>query len=223
MGRIVKKRYPGLKWLLILEIIIFYLSFLNVVSHVRGPDSYRLNTDAPLLLAMDFQSFSDMGISRPDSSLPLLNPTAGAAAGYQAELPLDDLLGVSVCFQIDCPEDEAGSTVTIDLYNFEAGYDSPEQETQVVLQAGLNEISTLLSPGESAPEQAQLRIFTLDEAHYEITGLEIWEQIRQPKITPGMVAVPIVVGALFLATLLMRWHIRRADATQSQSDLGRSL
>ena len=201
-----------IKRLLIIEVLIFYFCILNLVSHARGPVPYQKDIDYPLLQAEDFQPFFDMGIAQTDATLPLLNTTEGRATGYQGDIILTGIEGVYVSFQIECPTDEVGKTIVVDLYNVEAGYDLPEQEKQIVLQAGLNEIDILLSPGQNAPESAQLRIFTVEAADFTITELGIFKLVRQPKITGGMMAIPVAVGILCLGTLLVYWYTQKKES-----------
>lgn len=185
-----KKRQFRLKALLIIEIIVCYMAFLNVISHARGPQNYEAVTDAPLLTASDFIGFDG---GRAEQGLVFNNQTMGAAVGYQAELSLDELERILISFTVDCPPEYIGSTLYVDLYNDIANYDNPEQEYHLVLQEGLNNASTVLEPGKSAPENGQLRFFTVEPADYTLEDLQIYQEIPLPNVTTDMIAVAVVL------------------------------
>ena len=73
----------------------------------------------------------------------------------------------------------------MELYNYEAGYDSPEQEYEMTMQAGRNEAEFTLIPGAERPEMAQLRFFTLDRAGYSLEDVRIYGQTVGPKVPVG--------------------------------------
>lgn len=190
------------RYTIVVLLLVFYFSLLNVVSHARAPVSYKANTEQPILQASDFQPFFDMGVLSTDSQLPIVNQTANVGAGYAASVSLIGVEGIGISFQIQCPEEYEGKTIIIDLYNLEANYDSIDQEEQLVLQTGQNKIQAQLSPGEYAPESAQLRIFTVETADYVIEDIKVFELAQAPKITMMMLAVPALVAAMLLVTLL---------------------
>lgn len=202
----------NMKWLVIVELIVFYFSILNVISHAKGPVPYEIHTEEPLIQQELFQPFSDMGVSPTENSLPLVNTAEGTAAGYQAELDLQTLEAMNIQFQIDCPPEQAGTTLFVDLYNAEAGYDSPEQEQQITLQAGVNTLTLDLNPGEQAPEQGWLRLFTLNVVNYQIENLQVFEKTALPKVTPAMIGAPAVLVIFLCATVCYQIFMAKRKA-----------
>lgn len=189
-----------IKWFLIVESIVFYFSLLNLISHARGPAQYEVQWDTPLVQMESFQPFFDMGVSITENCLPIVNPNDGTAAGYQCEMSLQDVGAIYVQFKIDCPAEQAGSMLIVDLYNGEAGYDSPEQEQQVILQAGINDFQVELIPGEHAPTQGFLRIFTTNQVEYQISNLEVYNGVALPKVTLPMQWATVISGVLLAGT-----------------------
>jgi len=183
--------------LMVVEIIVCYMAVLTLVSHVRGPEKYRIAAESPLLAAEEFTSFAGEAAG---GELRLENDASGAAVGYSAKLSLKDLEGIHVAFQTDCPAEYAGGTLYVDLYDFEAGYDNAEQEYRLTLEQGINTADFTLHPGESAPDDAQLRFFTLDPAGYDVEGLAVSPVEALPKVSPAMTAAAISCFAVLAAT-----------------------
>ena len=192
-----KSRRFRLKILLLLEVVICYMALLNLVSHSRGPERYRVLTGTPLVTISDFIGFDGSG---SEQGLVLENQIPGTAVGYQAELPLIGLEGIYISFSVDCPPEYAGSVLITDLYDFESGYDSPEQEYQLTLQPGVNELEVSLRVSENAPSKAQLRIFTTDIADYSLNNLHAHQEQSIPKITAAMAAAAIISFAAIVVT-----------------------
>ena len=178
-----EKRKKVLKWVITAEIIIFYMAVLTVVSYIRGPGRFEA-VKQTLLTSESFVSF-DGEPAGPGDVLSLKNAAPGTAVGYQAEVDLADRDAIQISFHTECPEIYAGSVLHIDLYDPETGYDGPEQEYEMVMQAGENEAAFMLDPGPEHPETAQLRFFTLDRADYQLEGLEILRAKALPKLTTG--------------------------------------
>ena len=198
-----------LKWIIIVELIVFYFSLLNVISHARGPVPYQIDTSQPVVRIEDFVPMAGMGVDKTETALPFYNAVEGAVAGYSGALSLKDVECLSIQFQIECPTKFAGNTLIVDLYNYESNYDNPEQEYHVVLQEGFNEISIELSPGDAAPETGELRFFTVNLAEYQIEGLKVYEKIAMPKITTPMWIAVLVFGFLLGATLIYTYVQKR--------------
>lgn len=184
------------KNILIVELIICYLALLTVISYVRGPERYQ-RAEEPLLTTTDFVSFN--GSSASFDMLPMENDDTSQPIGWQAHITLLGVDRLWCSFQLDCPAESAGGILHIDLYNQEAGYDNPEQEYQVTLQPGYNEIEFELSPGTIFPETAQIRFFTWDIAHYNLQDIQIYEAYSVPSVSEGMI---IGAGACFCVLLV---------------------
>lgn len=208
----MSRKSKKIKWLLIAEIIVFYMSLLNLLSHVRALAPYRVITEDVLLTAEDFQSFRSPEVFGTNGVLSFGNETDGEVEGYQCQLVLSDLGGLSVCFEIDCPAAYAGNVLTVDLFNAQAGYDSSEQEEQTSLLAGWNTVEIALAPGENAPDTAQLRIFTTQPAQYEVRDLQVYGHDLLPKVTPSMVGFTIAMGALLCGTIFVDIRNKRGES-----------
>lgn len=190
------------KAVMIAEIIFLYLSVLNVISHARGPIPYTVDTENPLVQVEAFTPFFDMEVVGEAGELPILNTTPGVAAGYHAELALDTLGEFQVSFSIDCPAEYADAVLIVDLYNLEENYDTIEQEAQVALKAGRNEVTVKMEPGEQHPDTAQLRIFTVQRLEGYLRDLYVGEVIALEPVTAPMLAVPAVLAVLLIATVV---------------------
>ena len=180
-------------WLIVAEAIICYMAVLTAVSYARGPNRYE-TVEQPLLVTDAFTSFAGQP-TEPGGAFFMENETPGTAVGYQAQLNLAELGDVQISFQVECPEGYAGGTLFADLYNSVSGYDAPEQEFSMMLQAGHNAAVFVLDPGLEHPDVAYLRFFTLDRAGYSLENMRIHEQRTLPKIPGG---IWIGVGVCFL-------------------------
>lgn len=205
-----KSKHEALRGVLIIELIVCYMALLNIVSHAMGPQKFEAATDKPLLTASDFVSFQ--GETVHGQSLRLENPTSGEVSGYSAQLSLKGLKRVYIHFQIDCPTEQVGAGLCVDLYDQESGYDNEEQEYRLFLQEGMNEVSSVLEIGETAPEKAELRFFTGDITDYVINDLQIYRDVPLAKVTPAMIYV--FVGSIFVlvATAFVYCRLLRKDS-----------
>ena len=188
------------KWLIILEVVVFYLCLLNIISHARGPVMYKVKSEAPLLEITDFLPFIDIGVPQTDTALPFLNTIEGRAIGYQGKLENIHIDGINISFEVVCPSAYKNTTIIVDLYNYEAGYDSPEQEKQIILNEGTNNVDIQIIPEESAPQTAWLRLFTGNCVNYEITNLKVYEEVALPRITIAMVTATVISGIAVIFT-----------------------
>lgn len=194
------KKRDWLRRLIVVELIVCYMAVLTLVSHVRGPEKYRVDTETSLLTRKDFVSFSG---EEAGNTFRFDNDASGTAVGYSAELSLQDLKGIHVSFQLDCPVEYVGGTLYVDLYNFETGYDNAEQEFALSLEPGVNTVGFTLDPGESAPDHVQLRFFTLDPAGYDIKELAVSRVETLPKVSMGMAIVTAACFVLLGSTAVM--------------------
>lgn len=200
----MEKKKTKLKWIIIVELIVFYFALLNVISHARGPVPYQIDTSQPVVQIEDFVPMAEMGVDKTETALPFYNAVEGAVAGYQSELQLGQLQGIHISFSVNCPADYAGNLLYIDLYNYEAGYDFPEQEYEVILQ-GDQQISFELSPGEKAPDSCFLRFFTNGLADYNLEQIQVNPVIALPRVTTAMIVA--VVGSLLILVLTIVYYI----------------
>lgn len=206
----MNRKRSKIKWLLLVETIVLYFSILNIVSHARGPVPYQMESNQPILEICDFAAMTTAEPEVVQSGMRFYNTTDGVVTGYRATLELNEVDCLNIQFQINCPAAFAGNTLIIDLYNYEFGYDNPEQECHVVLQKGINNISIELVPGEGAPKQGELRLFTVNTADYQAENLMIYEKIALPKISFPMIVVVLVMAIVLLGTLIYdSWLQRR--------------
>ena len=209
-SRKIKNKRAVVKGTLIFELVVCYMALMNIVSHAMGPQNYKVVTDEPLLTVSDFVSFQ--GETVQGQSLRLENPTSGNASGYSAQLSLEGLERVYICFRIDCPAEQVGAGLCVDLYDQESGYDNAEQEYRLFLQEGMNEASFVLEIGETAPEKAELRFFTGDVTDYVINDLQIYRDVPLAKVTSAMIYV--FIGSIFVlvATAFVYCRLLRKDS-----------
>lgn len=208
-SRKMSNKQAVVKALMVFEILICYMALLNIISHALGPQSYKVITDEPLLIASDFVSFE--GENAQEQSLRLENQTPEKASGYSALLSLEDLERIYISFRVDCSVEQAGTGLCVDLYDQESGYDNAEQEYRLFLQEGVNEVSFALDIGETAPEKAELRIFTGDITDCEICDLQIYQCDPLKKVTLAMIFA--FVGGLFVlvATAFVYHRLSKKD------------
>lgn len=216
MKRNIRKKRAWLGRLIVAEMIVCYLAVLTLVSYACGPEKYRAATENPLLAIADFTSFA--GEPAGEDGLVLANDTAGQAVGYFAELPLEGLESIQIVCRVDCPPEYAGGTLVVDLYNLEAGYDNAEQEYRLILEPGVNEACFSLTPGESAPDTAQLRFFTLDPAAYVMQNLMICPLEALPKVAGALLAAGAACFLLLAVTAAVYYMAGRLEKAEKDGD-----
>lgn len=52
------KKRNWLRRLIVVELIVCYMAVLTLVSHIRGPEKYRVDSETPLLTVENFVSFA---------------------------------------------------------------------------------------------------------------------------------------------------------------------
>lgn len=205
-GKKARSQSPLWRAAAIAEVIVCYMAILAVISYARGPERWR-PVGPPVLESGAFASFAGEPAGE-NGPLPMENGPDGQAVGYQAETALSGVDALQVTLKVECPAEYAGNTLIVDLYNDQAGYDDPAQESQVALQAGPNQLDLSLDPGSSPPEQAALRLFTLDSAGYQLEDVTVRQMERTPKV-PGSVWVGLVVCLALPLFTLAAWVVTR--------------
>lgn len=195
-----------IKCIIIVELIVFYFTLLNVISQARGPIPYQIDTSQPVVQIENFVPMAEMGVTATETTLPIYNTVEGAVAGYQSGIQLKQLDGLHISFSVNCSADYVGNLLCIDLYNDEEGYDSPDQEYHVVLREGFQQISFDLSLGERAPDSCFLRFFTSAPADYTLEQVQVNRVVALPKVTDAMIvavgiSLVILVVTVFLYVL----------------------
>jgi len=186
--------------LLIAEILFCYMLALAVISHVRGPEKYEEDTKNTRWTAESFLCVDDTGLSGVrGNTLHVQNDVPGRNIEFRTGVQLAENMGFQISFYIDCPADFAGDGIAVDLYSDESGYDWPYQIYIHTLSAGVNEVSCSLFPGEGAPDNAWLRIFTSSKADYDIQDLQVCRLIQAEKVSVGLKAA---LGVGLLATVI---------------------
>lgn len=204
----ILSRQKSLKTIAIVSALVCYIAILNVISHARGPFQYEAEEDSPLAEVGSFVSFS--GEIAASDRLVFSNSAEGNAVGYLHDITLSGLERIQVSFTVDCPPQYAGTSIIIDLYNPIVGYDSPEQEEVIILQEGINEITAVLVPGENAPDEAQLRLFTGNITDVSAEYVEVYSLRQLPKVTPSMVvAIFLPVSVLIVSGAVLSFSKRK--------------
>lgn len=205
-----------LKAILIIEIIVCYMAVLTVISHIRGPEPWVLS-DAPLLRTEDFMPLNSV---KPETEevFHFQNDGKGDAVGFSAPLGLQGVERIQISFQVECSNEYAGGLLCVDLCA--EGYDNPEQEKQIELQAGSNDVSFELSPGDGSPDYAQLRFFTVSPADFKITELRIYQVVPAPKVSLGMALFAAVCIIALVVTICIFINSYYRSRKQERSGLG---
>ena len=198
------------KVVIITEIIICYMAVLTVVSYARGPERYG-PAEEPLLTELDFSDINGLPAELASAPFTFESQGQGEAVGCLADVDLRAMHGICVSFSADCPAEYAGGILCVDLCNGETGYDYPEQEYQLTLQAGQNEADFVLDPGQEHPDMAKLRFFTLDAAGYRLENVRIYEDVSLPKVPNGL-KIGVGVCILLLAVTATAGAVGRRKA-----------
>lgn len=200
-----RKRRTFRSVVILIELLICYITFLNVISHMRGPDIFIVaESNGPLLQTRDFVAFD--GESGSQNELVLENDSSATVVGYSAELDLTTVQRIRIDFYINCTSEYRGSKLYIDLFNSDGGYDYAEQEVCLELQEGNNHIEISLDKGANAPEKAQLRMFTGETVCISIHDINVWEEILAPQKYESMF-VALAISLIILFGTIYFYHI----------------
>ena len=180
--------------------ILIYLTILTLVSFSRSTEIKVIGENL-----VNYQEFYAAGPEEgkawvDDAGLHIRDAESGAKV-FCHNISLRDIQQIQVRFYVECPVDFTGeATLHIDL--FADGYDTDEQEFTVSLHAGKNEVSGIIDKGNSAPEEAQLRIFCLDAVECEISGLSIQTVVEIPRSGKTACVTALIVLIVCLLALL---------------------
>lgn len=189
-------------------LLIFYFCLLNVISHARGPIPYGPTTESPLAVETDFVSFTGEPYTNV-KGISFFNTTApSAATGYSVKIPLSGLEPIGISFQFYCNSQYEGQTLIIDLFNYAEGYDNPEQEQQITLKQGQNDIDVMLQPGANAPDEAELRIFCVGLIEGTAENFLIYPLAPRPKVT-GVMYFAVALFSVFTVTAIVWNKLKR--------------
>lgn len=182
-------------------IVSIYFALLTLISFMWAPEEVR-EVGESLVTSTDFEITAKDGYAWiNDSGLHFSDPE-GTEKIFLAWIDLNEFQKLRVRFIARCPEDFIGTAeLHVDLCA--DGYDADEQEFVIRLKAGENEVDQVLDKGGNAPDKAQLRIFCLDAAWCEITGLSVQ---RTEAVSRGgklaCAAVAVILSAFLLIVLL---------------------
>ena len=209
-GKKARSRSPLWRAAAIVEVIVCYMAVLTVISYARGPEHWR-PAEPPVLESGAFTSFAGEPAGE-NGPLPMENGPDGQAVGYEAEADLIGGAALQVSLKVECPAEYAGNTLIVDLYNDQAGYDDPAQESWITLQAGTNQLDLSLDPGASPPERALVRLFTLDSAGYQLEDVTVRQMERTPKV-PGSVWIGLALCLALPLFTLAAWTVTEKRKT----------
>ncbi len=121
---------------------------------------------------------------------------------FSTAISLQDLQQIQVQFTANCPEEVAGAAaLVVDLWA--DGYDNPEQEFSVNLEAGQNEIVYRIDKGSGAPNEAQFRIFCLDPVQCDIGNLSVQKVEEIPHSGIGVCAITAAILMVLLLAVVL--------------------
>ena len=191
--------------------IFLYFAVLTCISYQRASEEFRIDKNAQQLIG--YQDFIVMNGNEGERVEPdglVFNSSDGSAKVFAARVNLAELRTISVQFTVDCPKEYAGTTLHVDLYDGEA-YDAPEQEFSVVLAPGVNQINEVLDKGENAPEEAWLRIFTLEPAGYSIHNLKVYPIAFHSNRLYAVLLVFLLVFFVLIAMAYIGAKVKKAQ------------
>ena len=148
----IKYRKPAI----IVLFLLLYFTLLAMISFMRSTECVAVGENL-----IDNQSFTVRAIENrawADGEGLHFEDSEPTEKVFSTAISLQDLQQIQVQFTADCPAEFAGEAVlVVDLWA--EGYDRPEQEFAVNLEAGQNEIVHMIDKGNDAPNEAQFRIF----------------------------------------------------------------
>ena len=196
---------------LIAGLLILYFTALTAISHRGATVHFEVVSGAESLLAYeDFSVTAGEGLAHVASDALVFQGSDSGAKVFSAPLNLRELEQIQVSFSVDCPDENAGTVLHIDLYA--DGYDSEEQEFTAVLHSGSNTVAGALNKGKTAPESALLRIFTLDPADYAVRELQVDGMILKTSRS----APTIVFICILLLLVLLLYHRLKAGGSSAE-------
>lgn len=186
-----------LRVLSLILLLVGYFCLLTAISYVRAPQAALLDMQ-PVLRTADFrvlEGAEGAATVSPDAVV-LRNAAQGELTGCTAVLRVENTRTLSLQFSVSCSGDTAGGLLTVDLCS--EGYDHAEQERQIVLEPGKEDVTLTIDPGADAPEYTNLRFFTHDRIDARLENITV--SVPLPKDVTTVVRVSTGLAmACFLA------------------------
>lgn len=184
----------------IVLLLLIYFTVLTMVSFMRTTESVAVGENL-----IDNQKFTVLAAENrawSDGEGLHFNDSEATEKVFSTTISLRDCQQIQVQFTADCPAEFAGASVLlVDLWA--DGYDSPDQEFSVNLEAGQNEIVRIIDKGSSAPGEALFRIFCLDPVQCDIGNLSVQKVEEIPHSGIGACAVTAAVLVVLLLAVIL--------------------
>ena len=175
----------------IVLLLLIYFTVLTMVSFMRTTESVAVGENL-----IDNQKFTVLAAENrawADGEGLHFNDSEATEKVFSTTISLRDCQQIQVQFTADCPAEFAGASVLlVDLWA--DGYDSPDQEFSVNLEAGQNEIVYRIDKGSGAPNEAKFRIFCLDPVQCDIGNLSVQQVEEVPHSGIGACAITAEIG-----------------------------
>ena len=147
--------------------LLGYFCLLTSVSYARASGE-ALTELQSVLSGEDFRPLGGAEAATdvtPDGII-LRNSVPGELAGCTAAVCIDGVDTINIKFTVTSA---AVSSLTVDLCS--DGYDRPEQERQIALMLGENDVDININTGDGSPEYTNVRLFTHDLINASIASL----------------------------------------------------
>lgn len=180
--------------------LLIYFTVLTMISFMRSTELVAVGENL-----IDNQKFTVLAAENrawADGEGLHFNDSEATEKVFSTTISLRDCQQIQVQFTADCPAEFAGASVLlVDLWA--DGYDSPDQEFSVNLEAGQNEIVRIIDKGSSAPGEALFRIFCLDPAQCSVRNLNVQKVEEVPHSGIGACAVTAAVLVVLLLAVIL--------------------
>lgn len=189
------------KILLFVNALIIYFVALNLVSAIKNiPETQIFEKNAVTVSEFSVKSDQQLALVGNDK---LEFKYGEGLKEFSAPVSLSEGVALHVQFNVSVPEESAGKTLHIDLFQDE-NYDNDESQINATLKVGTNQVRGTLSFGDTHPDACNLRIFTADDINacirdIQIDRLEPFDGITSNVIISSMILLLfLLLMALFL-------------------------
>lgn len=156
MGILQKLR----KWrkpILIIEIVVIYLFTLCIILVKHSRDKVDTSQyDNILFSGENYQS----GVSVSDGSIVYLTQDKGRE--YSEMIQLDGVYSLNISFDYSYPENTRDTSLYVDLFNSDAGFDEDSQQFEVVMRSGTEYVDNSIVIEAVHPDKAYIRFVSLE-------------------------------------------------------------
>lgn len=199
------------KWrkpILIIEIVVIYLFTLCIILVKHSRDNVDVSQYENILFAGEnYQS----GVTVSDGNIAYLSQDKERE--YSELIQLDGIYSLSISFEYKYPENTRDTSLYVDLFNGDAGYDEDSQQFEVVMRSGSENVERSIVIDSVHPDKAYIRFVSLEpDVEFDLENVRVCAVSNSHlRIVKLLWLVDAVLGAVLVITFVLAYLITRNE------------